>query len=240
MTYPDALPHDPPKQVAEDLFVVYGCVKTNAFVRFTRNMTVVRDNGQLTLINPVRMDEVGLAALEALGDVAHVLRMGFAHGMDDPFYVDRYQTSFWSFEGGKSYTEPAITHVLSEGGPLPFANARLMQFGHMRQPEGAILLERNPGVLLTTDAIQSYLTPPHSPHTNWLARRMLPILGFPKETLIGPIWMKLAVSDHAGIKSDFERLLDWDYDQLLAAHGTFLPANAKAEVRHAIDKFYSD
>jgi len=40
MNYPDVLPHDLPKQVAEDLFVVHGCVKPNAFIRFTRNMTI--------------------------------------------------------------------------------------------------------------------------------------------------------------------------------------------------------
>jgi len=40
---------------------------------------------QLTLINPVRRDEEGLRALEALGEIKHVLRLGPLHGMDDAF-----------------------------------------------------------------------------------------------------------------------------------------------------------
>lgn len=238
MTYPDVLPHDPPKQIAEDLFVVHGCVKLNALVRFSRNMAVVRDQGQLTLINPVRMDDAGLSALEELGEVAHVLRLGPMHGMDDPFYVDRYGANFWSFEGGTTYTTPAITHVLSEGGALPFSKAKLFAFSHVIQPEGAILLERSPGILLTCDAIQSYAEFPHRPHTNWLARRMLPLLGFNRETLIGPLWMKHAVEDRDGIKAEFERLLRLDFDQLLSAHGTFVSKNAHTEVERAFEKMF--
>jgi hypothetical protein len=158
MSYPNVLPHDAPKQIAQDLFVVHGCVRPNAVARFTRNMAIVHDQGKLTLINPVRMDDAGLAHMEELGEVAHVLRLGPMHGMDDPFYVDRYNAEFCSFEGGE----------------LPFPNARLFAFSHMTETEGAILLERSPGVLLTCDAIQSYATAPHKPHTNWLIRLMMP------------------------------------------------------------------
>ena len=238
MNYPDVLPHDPPKQIAEDLFVIHGCVKPNAVVRFTRNMTIVRDQGQLTLINPVRMDDAGLLALEKLGKIAHVLRLGPMHGRDDSFYVDRYSAEFWSFEGGTTYTTPVIKQVLSEGGALPFSNAKLFELKHVVEPEGVILLERSPGILLTCDAIQSYTTFPHMPHTNWLARRMLPLLGFNRETLIGPLWMKLAVKDRDGIKAEFERLLKLDFDQLLSAHGTFVPKNAHAEVARAFVKVF--
>ncbi|OUR95884.1 hypothetical protein A9Q84_14370 [Halobacteriovorax marinus] len=196
-------------------------------------MTIVRDQGKLTLINPVRMNEEGLLALEELGEIAHVLRLGSMHGMDDQFYVDRYKTSFWSFEGGVTYTTPSITHVLTEGGELPFSGGKLIAFDHLNEPEGAILLERSKGILLTCDAIQSYSTFPHQPQTNWLAKRMLPLIGFPCETVISKMWLKLAVNDKSGIKGEFERLLKLDFDQLISAHGTFVPKNAHAEVEQA-------
>ena len=238
MSYPDVLPHDPPKQIAEDLFVVHGCVRLSAVARFTRNMAIVRDQGQLTLINPVRMDDTGLLNLEALGEVSHVLRLGPMHGMDDPFYVDRYDADFWSFEGGTTYTTPTIAHTLVEGGALPFPDAGLFAFSHMTEPEGAILLERAPGVLLTCDAIQSYATPPHRPHTNLLTQLIMPLRGFPRETLIGPMWMKFLVEDQKGMRSEFERLLKLDFDQLLSAHGTFITKNAHAEVERAFGKTF--
>jgi len=238
MNYPDVLPHDLPRKIAKDLYVVHGCVKPNAIIRFTRNMSIVRENGQLTLINPVRMDDTGLLALEELGEVAHILRLGPGHGMDDPFYVDRYNADFWSFEGGITYTTPVIKYVLSDGGALPFSNAELFAFNHLNEPEGAILLKRSTGILLTCDAIQSYSEFPHMPHTNWLARRILPLIGFSRETLISKMWMKLSVKDPGGIRTEFERLLSLDFDQLLSAHGTFVPKNAHAKVEEAIYKMF--
>lgn len=240
MSYPPVLPHDPPRQIAENLYVVHSCIKINPVVRFTRNMAIVREGQELTLINPVRMNKTGLARLESLGKVRHVLRLGPMHGRDDPFYVDRYNAEFWSFEGGKTYTQPKITQALSEGCSLPFSGARLFAFNYMTEPEGAILLERSPGILLTCDAIQSYSTPPYTPHTNWFTRRLMPRIGFPRKTLIGPMWMKGLVTDRDGMKAEFERLLNWDFDQLLSAHGTFLSKNAHREVQQAFDTMFAE
>lgn len=240
MDYPSALPHDLPKQVAEDVFVVHGCVKPSAVVRFSRNMAIVREDGELTLINPVRLDDAGLAELDKLGKVAHVMRLVPSHGMDDPFYVDRYQAEFWSFEDGTVYSEPKITQPLIEGGALPFFNAKLFVFKHLHQSEAAVFLEPSPhaekgrekGLLLTGDAVQSYAS---YPHTNWVARRVLPLIGFTQETIIPKMWLKMAVENQEGIKDDFKRLLELDFDQLLAAHGTFVEKGAKAEVQSAFD-----
>ncbi len=248
MTYPSALPHDLPKQIAENVFVVHGCVKPNAVVRFSRNMAIVRDKGELTLINPVRMDEAGLVELDKLGKVAHVMRLVPSHGMDDPFYVDRYDAEFWSLEDGTIYNEPKITQPLIEGGALPFSNAKLFVFKHLHQSEAAIFLPpsltgeegsekgREKGLLLTGDAVQSYAS---YPHTNWLARKVLPLIGFTQETIIPKMWIKMAVEDQEGIKAELKRLLELDFDQLLAGHGTFVEKNARAEVQRAFDNKFS-
>lgn len=237
-TFPEAKPHDPPKKIADDLFVVCGTVHLLPVVLINRNMAVVRHEGELTLINCVRMDEAGLKALEALGEVRHVVRLGPFHGMDDEFYVNRYKTTFWSFEDGVTYTSPAVTHPLTEGGDLPFPNAKLFAFDHLKETEGALLLERGLGVLLTVDAVQSYSTPPHKPYANWLVRLLLKFVGFPDKTIIGPIWVKLLAKDKARLKGEFERLLKWEFDQLLSAHGTFVPSGAHKELTQAFDKMY--
>ena len=67
----------------------------------------------------------------------------------------------------------------------------------------------------------------------------MPFIGFPNETLIGPVWVKLLVTDRQGIRDEFERLLDLDFDQLIAAHGTFLSKGAHAQVRRAVDKMFA-
>ena len=59
-------------------------------MRITRNMAIVRHDGALTVINPMRLDAAGETALRALGEVRHVLRLGCFHGLDDPYYVDTF------------------------------------------------------------------------------------------------------------------------------------------------------
>ncbi len=238
MIYPAAQPHDLPKQITEDLFVVYGSIKLNPLMRITRNMVVVRDAGELTLINPVRMNEPGLAALEKLGEVKHVLRLGPMHGIDDPFYVDQYKTTFWAFEGGEIYTAPAITHALEDLGELPFGRAQLYAFSELKETEGYLVFERDPGVLVTTDGVQSYSTPPHMPHTPWWVRKLMPFAGFPNKTIIGPVWVKLLEAHPEVLQKDFERMLQLDFDQMIAAHGMFLKQGAREEIAAAVKKMF--
>ena len=238
MTYPAAQPHDPLKQIAEDVFVVHGSVLLNPIMRITRNMVVVRNAGELTLISAVRMDDEGLKALEALGDIKHVIRLGPLHGLDDPFYVDRYNAEFWSFDDGTTYVAPSLTQTLSDGCALPFPDAQLFGFDHMSETEGAILLNRGDGLLITVDAVQTYSTPPHMPHTGWLARKLMPFAGFPDKTIIGPIWVKKMVTDEAGIAREFQRLLALPFNQLISAHGTFLASGAHEEVEQAYEAMF--
>jgi hypothetical protein len=82
-------------------------------------------------------------------------------------------------------------------------------------------------------------TPPYTPQTSAIAQLLMPLRGFPRKTLIGPIWMKILVEDRDGMKSEFERLLRLDFDQLLSAHGTFVPKNAHAQVEQAFQEMFN-
>ena len=241
MTYPAALPHDLPKAIAEDLFVVYGSVKLMPGVGLTRNMAIVRDGDDLTLINPVRMNEAGLASLETLGTVRHVLRLGPLHGMDESFYLDRYKPQFWAFTDGSTYPVPAEVIPLVDGGALPFSDARLLAFDHLSETEGVILLRRDKAnVLLTCDAVQSYSTPPHMPHTAGWAQKLFSLIGFTRDTIIGPIWIKKMALDRKGLREEFVRILKMDFDQLLSSHGTFVEGGAHQELQRAFDKVFPE
>ena len=90
MPYPPAYPHDPIEEIATDLFMVRGSVRMNALMRITRNMAIVRDQGELSLVNPIRLDEAVERDLLALGDVKRILRLGPLHDLDDRYYVERF------------------------------------------------------------------------------------------------------------------------------------------------------
>lgn len=234
MSFAPVYPHGSPQQIADDVFVVRGSIKLNPLVRISRNMVVVRHAGELTLVNPVRMNDSGLAELDALGKVTHLLRLGAFHGIDDPFYMQRYHPTFWSQTGGTTYTEPNIDRELTAGCELPFPDAQFFAFEGTGQPEGAVVINTG-GILLTTDAIQHY---GDFSYCNLLARMMLPFLGFSKTTLIGPIWLKLMTPEGGSLKDNFTRLLALSFDSVIAAHGTFRASGAHEGVRLAVEKAF--
>src|SRR5262249_24914814 len=96
MAYAPAYPHDPIEPIAEDVFTVRGSFRMNALVRISRNMAIVRHDGELTLVNPIRLDAAGEAQLRGLGTVARLFRLGSLHGVDDPYYVDTFHAELWS------------------------------------------------------------------------------------------------------------------------------------------------
>ena len=235
MPYPPAYPHDPIEEVANDLFMVRGSVRMNALMRITRNMAIVRVRGELNLVNPIRLDEAGEQALLALGEVKRILRLGPMHGMDDPYYVDRFDAEFWAQGESQNYPEPKIAQILATDAPLPFPDAELFAFDGTKQPESALLIRRDPGILLTCDAIQHY---GDYRHNTLIARLVMPLIGFPKTTLVGPIWLKLMTPEGGSLKSEFERLLTLDFDGLLSGHGSVLTSGAKDSVAAAVRKAF--
>lgn len=229
--YPKVSPHSPLTEVLPDVFFVQGSLGFSVGFRFSRNMVVLREARELTLINAVRLSETELERLEALGNVKNVMRIGTMHGMDDAFYVDRYQASFWCQQGPGRYSEPLITDTLSAEAQLPVSGLRCIPFQSIKQPECVLLLERHGGLLITCDSIQDWSD---YGQCTWLARRVMPLMGFKKRLLIGPIWKKLLTDDHVALQREFEAISQLPFRHLIAAHGGVRRDDAREHVAAAI------
>ena len=217
--------------------MVRGSVRMNALMRITRNMAIVRHGGELNLIDPIRLDEPGERQLLALGDVKRIIRLGHLHGLDDRYYVDRFGAELWAQAESPTYPEPKIEQKLAVDRPLPFPDAELFAFEGTKQPEAALLIRRQPGILLTCDSIQHY---GDYRHNTLLARLAMPFVGFPKTTLVGPIWLRIMTPEGGSLKGEFERLLALDFDRLLSAHGSLIESGAKQAVAAAVRKAFPD
>src|SRR4051812_4807672 len=99
--HPPAFAHGRLHELFPDVFFVTGSLqmKSPLPIRFSRNMTVVRDGEHLTLVNSVRLDAAGLEKLDSLGRVTDIVRLAGHHGMDDPFYKERYGAKVWVVAG---------------------------------------------------------------------------------------------------------------------------------------------
>jgi hypothetical protein len=219
-----AWPHGPLTPIFEDLWFVMGTNRVphaGVDLQTSRTMLVLRDAKELTLINSVRLDAAGLAELDALGTVKHVIRLGAFHGRDDPFYCDHYGAALWALPGSAHGDGRDADRVLEE--PLPHG-ARVFVFRSAKYPEAALRLPHGGGTLVTCDAIQNWASADRffSPETAAV---------FEAQGLIAPAnipstWLGAC----APARDDFERLLALDFKHLVTAHGEPLLDDAHARI----------
>lgn len=233
--YPAAQRHDPIEELFADVFWVHGSMRMAPGMRINRNMVVLRDGGDLMVISPVRMSAEGEAALDALGTVKHVVRIGPAHTHDDGYYVERYGAEFWGHEKAGKNPMPKPTKALTKGAKLPVKDTELFAFEETKFPEFAIVVKRQDGVLITCDALQHWVD---WRHCTLPARLAMPIVGIKLGTQIGPIWKKAMTPEGGSLRADFERLLELDFDHLIGAHGALCRGGARARVRQAVARAF--
>jgi hypothetical protein len=229
-TFPAALPHGPITELFPDVFVVRGSFRIGPLVSIPRNMIVLREGSALTLVNAVRLSAEGEAELTKLGEVKHLVKLGFFHTLDDPYYRDRFSPTFWA-----PVPPDARAEKLREGGPSPLARASVFAFERATKGEAALLVEQPQGNLLVTcDSVQNWVDGEGCSLVGGLVTRLM---GFIEPAKIGPIWLKqMTDGKPLEMKPDFDRLLDRDFAHLIAAHGVLLRDEAKAALRRSCER----
>lgn len=236
---PAALPHGELRAILPDLYLVTGTLALPGLVpmRFSRNMTVVREGERLIVINSVRLDDAGLAELDKLGKVTDVVRLAGNHGMDDPFYKQRYGAKVWVVRGQRytrgfntdspdTYFTPDVE--MDAGGPLPLSGARLYVLDS-KPSEALLVLQRDGGVVVAGDCLQHWHTPDR--YFNLLGKFMARRFGFIKPHNVGPAWVKQGKPS----RSRMLGILDLNFAVVLPAHGEPVLADATRLYRPAIE-----
>ena len=228
-------PHGNIESVAQDIYMVRGSIQMNAMLRISRNMAIIHDEGQLSLIDPIRLNEEVESELLKLGKIKHIIRLGAFHGLDDCYYVEKFGATMWSQPGGETYTEPTIDVPITKDTKFPFPDAKAVLFKKPKQPECVLHIDREGGTLLTCDAIQHY---GDYSFNNRPARLIMPFIGFPKTTIVGPMWLKFMTPEGESLEQEFRNLLDLKFERLLSAHGTLLASDAHEGVANAVNKAF--
>jgi hypothetical protein len=199
----------------------------------TRNMTVVRQGGELTLLNSIRLSREGEAELERLGKVRHVIKQGPFHGMDDPYVVDRFKATLWALPGAK-HPGGLRTERELRSGEHPLGDAELFTFERGLLPEAAFVLPREGGILVNCDAVQNWTD---FDGCSLIGKGFLRTFGFRGPARIGPFWRKRQEGKgDRSIEADFRRLLERPFRHLLSAHGEPLKEMAQDALRREVER----
>ncbi|MCB9548985.1 MAG: hypothetical protein H6706_24540 [Myxococcales bacterium] len=233
-SFPAPEPHGPIEEVFPGVFVVRGSVRMAPLLRIPRNMVVLRAGEALTVISAVRLSPAGEAALDALGRVEHVVKLGQFHGMDDAWYLQRYGAPYWAWPGAT----PAGLEVQRRLGvdAFPVPGVVPLAFAETRFPEGVLHHTGVAGgLVIAVDAIQHWTnTEGCSP----LGRVVTHAMRFVKPMNVGGPWLKSMTPRGQTLRADFERVLALDFDHAVGGHGSVCQGGARAALATTIERLF--
>ncbi len=233
--YAPAYKHQPIELLFENVYWVHGCIKMAPGMTTNRNMVILKNQGDLFLINPIRLNQQEEKKLIALGNIKGIYRLGDFHGIDDQYYIDTFACEFSCQAGQTSYPKQIPDHVITAESKAPVENAEFFIFSKALFPEAALLL-RDQKLLITTDSLQNWTD---WSHTTLSAKILLFFMGFKTKLFIGKPWLKRVTPKNESLQGDFENLLKLDFDNLIAAHGKPLLGEAREKVNEIVRAEFS-
>lgn len=232
-TYSPAFVHGKIEEVLSNVFFVTGASISEhegKVIQKSNNMVIVRDGENLTLINTLRLNEEGLKAIEQLGNVNNVVRLGAFHDRNDVFYLDRYQAKLWAVRGMIHKNNRQTDFFIGETDRVPFPDASFFRFETTAQPEAIMHIARQGGILITCDSIKNW-TEIDEYFSESTGKEFLE-QGLIKPVSIDKIWLGAMKPKN----SDFVRLKKLRFWHLFSAHGQPIIDTASKQLIPELDK----
>ena len=216
------------RQLDADLWVVERRQRFLGLEVGTR-MTVIRlADGSLLLHSPVALDQELCAALDALGPVRFAVAPNRVHHLYAGEVVRAYpQARLWVGPGvEEKRPDLEIAGVLDDEAPPEWRDQVDQTFFRGRPYENEVVfLHRASRTLILCDL--AFHFGPQLPLTTRLVAR---VLGSYRR--FGPSrFDPLLIRDRTAARSSLERILGWDFDRVILAHGDVVERGGRAALR---------
>lgn len=232
--YPPAFVHGNIQEVFPHIFLVTGASifeQPGKVIQKSNNMVIVRDGKELTLINTLRLNEEGLKAIDKLGKVTNVVRLGAFHDRNDIFYLNRYNAKLWAVRGMQHKNNRQTDFFIGETDIAPFPDATFFRFETTAQPEAILHIAREGGILVTCDSIKNW-TKIDEYFSENTAKEFLE-QGLIKPVSIDQVWLGAMTPK----SSDFASIKQLRFSHLLSAHGQPIIDTAGEQLMPVLEKF---
>jgi hypothetical protein len=200
--------------------------------RFLTRMTVIRLDGGLCLHSPVAIDVPTRSAIEGLGEVRAIIAPSTFHHL----FVASAQQAFpsartYAIKGLEKKRKDLRFDELLGDEPAALWADQMDQvvIGNriMREVE---FMHRASGTLIATDLVENFRD--ETPGTNAILRAWMRIFRMWGGPRAAPE-LRLFTRDRDAARQALERLLAWDFDRAIIAHGELLDDKPKEAIREA-------
>jgi hypothetical protein len=230
------------KPVGEDLWVVDGPIVQMAYfggsIPFPTRMVVARlANGDLFLWSPVEPDGGLRAEIDALGPVSHLVSPNKIHYAHIAAWKRIYpEATAWASPGVRERASsqriavPFEADLRDEPDPAWRGDLDQLLFRGSRFMEEAVFFHRKTRTLVLADLIENFEPGKIGGVYRWLVR----FAGAADPDGKAPIDLRLTFwGRKEAARSSFERMLAWDPDKVVLAHGRWYDRAGTAELRRA-------
>jgi hypothetical protein len=199
-------------------------------------MTVIRLNSDSLFVHsPVRLDDLTRAELDKLGRVDFVVSPNNMHH----FFIGDY---FDAYPGAKIFASPGLTVKRKDLkfkyflGPAPEPEwaehiDQIMFLGHPLLQE-IVFFHKRSRTLIVADLIVNFQEDSH-PITKLVTR-----LGGIYQRPTTPIDFRLSIEETGLARASIERILEWDFDAIILAHGQIIKSGGKQILKNAFHWLY--
>jgi len=222
-------PHSPLCQLAPDLWIAERPQRFYGLEVGTR-MTVMRlVDGSLLLHSPVRLEPRLCAELDAIGRVRFVVAPNRVHHLYAGRVVDAYPDARLWVAPGLERKRPDLVYaaVLGDDAPREWAGQVDQVFFRGRPYESEVVFFHRPSRTLILCALAFNFGPRAARPTRWLMRLLRSYGRFGPSTL--DPWL---IRDRSAARASLERILAWDFDRVVVAHGDVLEHGGHEAFRH--------
>jgi hypothetical protein len=202
--------------------------------RVNARMTVIRlASGSVIIHSPCRFDDALAHAVGEIGSVEAIIAPGNFHHL----HVPSCQSAF---PGARTYACPGVEKrapklrfdelLTDEAPPLWAAELSQVLMQGVRYIREVIFFHHASKTLIVTDIIENIGH--DTPGTNWLLRAWFVLFGMWNKPAPAPEY-RFTWSDKSAARKCFERVLEWDFERVILAHGDLITQNAKSMVERA-------
>jgi hypothetical protein len=192
-------------------------------------MTVVRlSGGGLFVLSPVKLDDETRKAVDALGEVRAVVAPSVFHHLSVGQWMAAYPNAVFGACPGLEWkrTDLAFSSVVGDE-PHPVWKGELEQVYFSARRENELDFFHAPSkTLIVTDALLNLST--HASKLTQLVAKLM------QNDAPGLGWMEpLMVRDRKLARRQVDRMLEWDFDRIILAHGQMVETGGRAVLERA-------
>ena len=194
-----------------------------------RTMAIARlDDGRLLLHNAIALDEAGMAAIDAWGEVAAILIPNAFHRMDARIMAARYPKAKVYAPAGAAKDAAKATPVAGSYADCPQdARVRVRHLPGIGEREGVVEVEGSGGLSIVMNDMLVNIEKQKAP-MEWF-------LGPTGQVAIPRFARWLWARDKAALKADLQRIADAGPVRLIPGHGVDLVGDVATQLRPALD-----